>query len=151
MYFTFFIGTFSQNIDSPTNPVRFSILLAGFTYWSTKSKEREAELRKEKLEYYKKFIESINETIEGDKTPDGNLKFAKASNNLMLMAPQSVIEALNQFRDEISISNSAHSTLENHDRLLSTLMYEIRKDLKISPKDKKDQLRIKLWASGASK
>lgn len=128
-----------------------SILLAGFTYWSTKSKEREAELRKEKLEYYKKFIESINETIEGDKTPDGNLKFAKASNNLMLMAPQSVIEALNQFRDEISISNSAHSTLENHDRLLSTLMYEIRKDLKISPKDKKDQLRIKLWASGASK
>ena len=33
-----------------------SILLAGFTYWSTKSKEREAELRKEKLEYYKKFI-----------------------------------------------------------------------------------------------
>jgi hypothetical protein len=128
-----------------------SILLAGFTYWSTKSKEREAELRKEKLEYYKKFIESINETIEGDKTPDGNLKFAKANNNLMLMAPQSVIEALNQFRDEISISNSAHSTLENHDRLLSTLMYEIRKDLKISPKDKKDQLRIKLWASGASK
>ena len=128
-----------------------SILLAGFTYWSTKSKEREAELRKEKLEYYKKFIESINETIEGDKTPDGNLKFAKASNNLMLMAPQSVIEALNQFRDEISISNSAHSTLENHDRLLSTLMYEIRKNLKISPKDKKDQLRIKLWASGASK
>ena len=128
-----------------------SILLAGFTYWSTKSKEREAELRKEKFEYYKKFIESINETIEGDKTPDGNLKFAKASNNLMLMAPQSVIEALNQFRDEISISNSAHSTLENHDRLLSTLMYEIRKDLKISPKDKKDQLRIKLWASGASK
>ena len=128
-----------------------SILLAGFTYWSTKSKERDSELRKEKLEYYKKFIESINETIEGDKTPDGNLKFAKASNNLMLMAPQSVIEALNQFRDEISISNSAHSTLENHDRLLSTLMYEIRKDLKISPKDKKDQLRIKLWASGASK
>ena len=128
-----------------------SILLAGFTYWSTKSKEREAELRKEKFEYYKKFIESINETIEGDKTPDGNLKFAKASNNLMLMAPQSVIEALNQFRDEISISNSAHSTLENHDRLLSTLMYEIRKDLKISPKDKKDQLRINLRASGASK
>lgn len=125
-----------------------SIFIAGFTYWSTKSKERDAELRKEKLEHYKRFIESINEIIDGDKTPDGNLKFAKASNNLMLIAPQAVIEALNEFRQEISISNAPNSTIEKHDKLLSNLLFEIRKDLKISPKDKKDELKIKLWASG---
>jgi len=33
-----------------------AIVLAGATYWFTKQREREAELRKEKLEHYKDFV-----------------------------------------------------------------------------------------------
>lgn len=127
-----------------------SILLAGISYWFTKSKERNAELRKEKLEHYKKFVESMNEIIEGDQTPEGHLKFAKATNNLMLIAPQTVIEALYAFRHEISFSNTKKDQ-EKHDFLLSNLMFEIRKDLKIHPKDNKHNFKVILWSSGNSR
>ncbi|MDA3581851.1 hypothetical protein MJ049_06105 [Acinetobacter baumannii] len=30
VYFNFVIGIVSQNIDSPTNPVRFSLIVSGF-------------------------------------------------------------------------------------------------------------------------
>lgn len=37
-----------------------TIVLAGATYWFTKQREREAELRKEKLERYKDFVSSLS-------------------------------------------------------------------------------------------
>jgi hypothetical protein len=36
-----------------------SLLLAAFIYWSAKRRDTEAEWRKEKLTYYKAFIESM--------------------------------------------------------------------------------------------
>jgi membrane protein YqaA with SNARE-associated domain len=82
-----------------------SLMGAVLTYWFTKQREREAEWRKEKLAHYKAFIESVSGTIEGDSSPEGQKSFAKATNNLLLFAPQSVIAALNEFRHEIRVSN----------------------------------------------
>jgi hypothetical protein len=47
-----------------------SLTVASLTYWFTKRKEREAEWRKEKLAYYKAFVESLNGVIEDDATPE---------------------------------------------------------------------------------
>ena len=117
------------------------------SYWFTKKREREAEWRKEKLGYYKAFIESISGTLEGESTPEGHRAFSKATNNLLLFAPQSVIEALNEFRTEIRVSNP-HRSPEKYDLLLARLLLEMRRDIGVSPSDNPDTFRPILWASG---
>ncbi len=125
-----------------------SLSVAAASYWFTKQRERDAEWRKEKLIYYKSFVESLSGIVEGDATPDGHRAFAKSSNNLLLFAPQSVIQALDEFKDEIRVSNKNRS-LERHDKLLSTLLFEIRSDIGVCPQDDASSFSVKLWASGA--
>lgn len=127
-----------------------SISIVAITYWFTKRREREAEWRKEKLAYYKFFIESISGIIDGDDSPEGHKLFTKATNNLLLLAPQAVIEALNKFRTEISISNQ-NRTQEKHDQLLASLLLAIRKDIGILPADTPDTFKPIIWASGNNK
>lgn len=67
-------------------------LLAGATYWFTKKREREAELRKEKLE--QEFVASLSGIVSGEGTPDGQRAFACACNKLNLVALQRVVKAL---------------------------------------------------------
>jgi hypothetical protein len=127
-----------------------SLLVAALTFWSTKRREREAEWRKEKLAYYKAFVESMSGIVEGDASPEGQRLFAKATNNLLLFAPQTVIVALNEFRTEIRASNP-YRTTEEHDRLLAVLLLAIRRDVGVHPKDEATTFKPILWASGAGK
>jgi len=121
--------------------------LAGASYWFTKQRERDAELRKEKLEHYKDFVSSLSGIISGEGTPDGQRTFSRACNKLNLVAPQAVIDALQLFQQQIKIGNDRRSN-EQHDRLMSKLFYEIRRDLKITPRDRESTFRVGLWASG---
>jgi len=127
-----------------------SLLVAVLTYWFTKQRERDSEWRKEKLTHYKAFIESFSGIIEGDSSPDGHKSFAKATNNLLLFAPQSVIAALNEFRHEIRASNM-NRTQQEHDRLLAALLLTIRRDIGVSPADEPSTFKPILWASGADR
>jgi len=126
-----------------------SLLAAVVTYWLSKQKDLEAERRKEKLTYYKAFIESLNGIVEGDATPEGHLAFSRATNNLLLFAPQIVLAALNAFRSEISSSNAVNRTQEKHDALLAELLLAIRKDVGVLPVDERATFRPVLWTSGA--
>ncbi|WP_257388448.1 hypothetical protein [Tahibacter caeni] len=121
-------------------------ILAVITYGLTKKREREADLRKERLAHYKDFVASLSGIITGEDTPDGQRAFAKACNNLNLVAPQQAIQALHAFQEEIRASNSERNR-ERHDRLLSRLLFELRRDLGIWPRDSKD-FQVGLWASG---
>ena len=121
-------------------------VLAVITYGLTKKREREADLRKERLAHYKDFVASLSGIISGEDTPDGQKAFAKACNNLSLIAPQSVIQALQAFQSEIRMSNPNPSR-ERHDLLLSRLLYTMRKDLGVWPKDSED-FQVGIWASG---
>ena len=67
---------------------------AGVAYFLTKWREREAEWRKDKREHYKAFVGSLSGIIEGEATPEGKVIFNRATNDLNLIAPQTVIEAL---------------------------------------------------------
>lgn len=127
-----------------------ALLVAAATYWFTKQREREAEWRKEKLAYYKAFVESISGIVEGDSTPNGQLAFARACHNLLLFAPQPVIEALDAFRNEIRTSNP-HRTGEQHDKLLGILLLQIRRDVGVCPSDNPATFKPRLWASGVNK
>ena len=123
-----------------------AIVLAGASYWFTKKREREAELRKEKLEHYKEFVACLSGVISGESTPDAQRAFSLVCNRLNLVAPQAVISALREFQDEIKISNSAKSQ-EVHDKLMSKLFYAMRRDLQVTPTDE-NTFQVWLWASG---
>jgi len=126
-----------------------AIVLAGASYWFTKKRERDAELRNEKLEHYKDFVASLSGIISGEGSPDGQRAFSRASNKLNLVAPQAVLQALQLFQQEIKTSNSKRSN-ERHDVLMSCLFYEIRKDLGVVPKDIEDNFKVGLWAAGVA-
>lgn len=126
-----------------------AVVVAGLSYLFTKKREREAELRKEKLEHYKAFISSMTGNISGQSTGEGQRAFSQACNNLNLIAPQSVINALQEFQQEILITNKNRSE-ERHDKLLSRLLYEMRKDLQVTPSDDLTTFRVRLWVSGVS-
>jgi hypothetical protein len=124
-----------------------AVVLAGASYWFTKKRERDAELRKEKLEHYKDFVLGLSGIISGESTPDAQRAFAKACNKLNLVAPQIVLRALQEFQREIKTSNASKSN-ERHDKLMSCLFYEIRRDLGVSPSDNQADFQVGLWASG---
>lgn len=122
-----------------------AIAVAGTSYWFTKKREREAELRKEKLEHYKDFVFSLSGIISGESTAESQRAFSLACNKLNLVAPQSVIIALQRFQKEIKNINVS---LERHDQLMSDLFFEMRKDLGVSPDDEKNTFKVGLWSSG---
>lgn len=128
-----------------------SLLVAVVTYWLSKQRDLEAERRKEKLAYYKAFIESLSGIVEGDATPEGHLAFSRATNNLLLFAPQVVLIALNAFRSEISISNAPSRMREKHDSLLAKLLLAMRRDIGVLPVDERTTFHPIIWASGSRK
>jgi hypothetical protein len=124
-----------------------ALLIAVAGYVFTKRAEREAEWRKEKLAYYKEFVSSLSGTIAGESSVEGQVRFSRASNDIALFAPYHVIAALDRFWKEIRVSNPSKS-LERHDELLSELLYEIRKDIRVRPKDNRATFRVHLRSSG---
>ena len=126
-----------------------SICAAAVTFWLTKRKEREAEVRKQKLEYYKDLINSFSGIVGTDSTPEGQKLFALASNNLSLVASQDVLIALQAFQHEIRKSNP-ESSIERHDALLKKLMLSIRSDLGLAKHNDAEILNFHLWCSGAN-
>jgi hypothetical protein len=124
-----------------------ALVLAGASYWFTKQRERDAELRREKLEHYKDFDASLSGIISGEGTDEGQRAFARACNKLNLVAPQRVIEAIQVFQQATKVGN-IQAERERHDQVMSKLFYEIRKDLKVTPRDKAATFRVGLWASG---
>jgi hypothetical protein len=126
-----------------------SICVAAITFWLTKRKEREAEVRKQKLEHYKDLISSFSDIVGSDSTPEGQKLFARACNNLSLIASQEVLTALHAFQHEIRKSNPEPS-IERHDALLKKLMLSIRSDLGLAKKDDSEILNFHLWCSGTN-
>jgi hypothetical protein len=125
-----------------------AISLAGASYWFTKKRERESELRKEKLEHYKELTVCLSGIIRGESTAESQRAYSLIRNKLNLVAPYPVIRALRAYSEATSSRNANPATGELHDKLLSNLFYEIRKDLGMSPKDDPAEFVIGLWASG---
>lgn len=125
-----------------------ALVVAVVGYWFTKKREREAELRKERLDHYKELVSSLSDILEGDNNFQGQKRFAVAYNNLNLVAPVSVLKALQMFQNETKSSNPSR-TLERHDQLLSLMLVEMRRDLNISS-DGELMSTFRLWAPGKS-
>lgn len=124
-----------------------AVLVAVLGYVFTKRAEREAAWRNEKLEHYKELIAAISGIMKDESTPESQQRFARACNALLLVAPERVIQALMRFQDESRQSNP-NPSLEKHDQLLSELLLEMRRDLRLDSTDDPRNFRVRLWASG---
>jgi hypothetical protein len=124
------------------------LLTAALTYAVTKRREREADWRKLKLEMYREFTTAMAGMAEGDATSEDKMRFNIASNSLHLIASKEAVDALDAFRQEISMSNQKNRSIETHDRLLSLLFWEIRRDLGDVPTENPEDFKVKLYTSG---
>ena len=123
--------------------------LAGvFTFYSSKAAERESEWRKEKLRLYLNFVEALSGITDCEKSLDGSIKFAKACNDLHALASSDVLTALHAYQEKMALSNT-FSTPEQKQITLNKLIFEMRRDLKVKPKDKETEFEMLLWTSGA--
>ncbi len=118
-----------------------TVAVAG--YYFTKKREREAEWRKEKLGYYKAFVSSLSNSLRSQESMEGRAECSRASNDLLLFAPQRVIDALRVLNEWIA--SDRNRSQDKHDELLSRLIFEIRADLGLKPADDPDTFRVTLW------
>lgn len=120
-------------------------LIGVLTFYKTKEAERESEWRKEKLKLYLKFVEALSGITDAEITDDGVINFAKACNDLHALSSLKVICALHEYQ------HTPNSSAELKQKALDKLLYEIRRDLKIKPRDKEKQFQMLLWTSGKKK
>lgn len=124
-------------------------MVAGLTYLLTKKRDRDAELRREKLEHYKRFARSLSGVCNGSPpSRDEQAAFAQACNDLNLIAPQSVLQALNDLPEQIDSGNKQRPSGYSNRlfKQFSLLFLEIRRDLGMKPRDSADTFSIGLFA-----
>ncbi|MDQ2773209.1 MAG: hypothetical protein M3Y54_22215 [Bacteroidota bacterium] len=105
-----------------------AVLVAGLTYYLSKRREQEIEWRKLKLEHYRAYLAALSGVVSSRSTPDNQLKYADAANNIQLVAPEIVLTALYKFQDVIKLSNNAVS-IGAHDKALTELLHAMRADV----------------------
>jgi predicted RNase H-like HicB family nuclease len=123
-----------------------AVIVPAFSFYLTKKKERQADWQRYKFELYKDLVQSLSVVAGTDSTSEGRRRFALACNTLHLIAPTDVLDALHNFQDETSVSNSS-PTAHKHDQLLSRLLWEIRKDLRIPRNPDVTDFNARLWCS----
>jgi len=139
----------TQIIVAIVSATTAAVLVPAGSYFWAKKKERDADWQKYKFELYREFVTALGGIVGTDATSEGNRRFAVAANTLQLIASKAAIAALHNFQDEISTSNDKKSR-EKHDALLSRLIWEIRRDLKIPGTPPPDEFSAGLWCSGSA-
>lgn len=142
-------ATLLASLVAVVGGITVAALTAIITYATTRRREREAEIRKEKLEHYKEFIASLSGIMSGEGTDEGQRDFARACNKLNLVAPHAVIVALQAFQNEIKQGNP-NRTQARHDELMSALIHALRQDLGLNATGESDSLVFGLWAAGVA-
>ncbi|HEX6368488.1 MAG TPA: hypothetical protein VF006_06140 [Longimicrobium sp.] len=102
-----------------------AVFVAALTYFLTKRREHETEWRQFKLEYYRENVLALSEITEKSITAEGQRRFAIAANNLSLVAPPEVLEAVYAVVDDM---NNPARTEQSAERSLSAFFRRIRQD-----------------------
>jgi hypothetical protein len=87
-----------------------TILVATFAYYSAKEREREAEWRKEKLNYYKEYFNALAACIGEQVTNEHRKRYALAFNTVGLFASQEVYKMPALISGNYSTSAGQNST-----------------------------------------
>lgn len=151
------VDVFTNIVKSPGFGTIVAALIGflgvGFTYWKTKSKEREAELRKEKFSYYKEYLSAYAAIVANDDTPNpsvqARLKYEAAFNTIGLFASRKVIGKVQELQSYL-IEEVSDPELKIHNKILSELVSLMRADLNM-PKKEQNVRDYWLFVSDARK
>jgi len=124
-----------------------AIVVPAVTFYFTKSKERHEDWLRYKFKMYKELVESLSGIMSSTSTPEGQVRFSEACNTLHLIGSRGVLQALHDFQDKTRSSGPPIS-MEEHDRLLSRLLWEIRCDLEIPENPALSDYKARLWSPG---
>lgn len=108
-----------------------ALLASALTFYLTKQKEREAEWRKQKLDHYKEFMAALNGIAAKEAKIEDRIRFAEAANNLWLIGAPKLLVALRAYLLESAKPPNRRDYTE-HDRTLTALIVEVRKDIGLS-------------------
>ena len=106
-----------------------ALIIAAMSYGFSKRQEREAEWRKLKLDHYREFIAAFSGSLGSRLTKASHERRADAVNLMTLVAPPAVLRALSDLEDAVRKCNPGKVEQEKYDRLLGTLLREMRRDV----------------------
>lgn len=109
-----------------------AIVSATLGYLVSNIREKQTNWRNLKIELYKEFIGAHSGMAAGDATDHDRLEFSWACNKIALVANKDVLNFLNAYLKEISISNRDRRT-EKEIELRKRLIWEMRRDLGYLP------------------
>jgi len=116
-----------------------ALILQAISSYLTKSREREADWRKQRLEYYRRYFELLNKVVATKPSDNDRKEYAIASSALYLVAPNEVMLAMRKFQDNNTASE------ERKQKLLGDIVWVIREDLGFPPADDKNGFDVRLW------
>jgi hypothetical protein len=100
----------------------------------TRSRERQAEWRKEKLIHYKDYFAALAGVVGSHSSDEARKRYAIAFDTVGLFASQEVIECLHAYQ-EITRLGADQVLQAEHDRRLTRLVLAMRRDLGLKPRD----------------
>ena len=106
----------------------FGLSSIALSYYFTQRKEQKSEIRKEKLEHYKRFLKSLSKIISGNFTAEDRQEYANTYNGLLLFAPSEVLKLIDTF-------TNSNTSIDMKTEIQTKMMFEIRKDLGIKSKE----------------
>jgi hypothetical protein len=111
------------------------IVAEAVKYYFIRKGGHEADWRKLKLAHYKEYVAALSGTTRKDSDDKAFLRYSDAADNLALVAPTDVLNALNALHDA-----SKSGKTEDLEALRSSLMRAMRKDCHL--KDPKDDSEL---------
>ena len=123
------------------------LFVAYLTFVLNKRMQIEAEWRTQKLSLYREFLDALVGNIEGETTEESHKRFARASNNLLLIASKNVLVAHHAYRDQIAIANT-NRDYDLDAPLLAGLLNALRADLNMLSGYMISPEQVRLWAAG---
>ena len=124
-----------------------ALAVPSLSYFLTKRHEVKAAQYNLKLGQYQKFMTALAGVIDGEATVESLARYGRATNTLQLVACNAVIVALHRYREQTAFSNKNRS-IEVDDQLLSSLVWQIRRDLGNVPTANPADFSARLRASG---
>ena len=121
------------------------VLVAFITFVLNRKMELAAAWRNKKLEYYEALMDALARMVASD-DPEAAYDFARESNNIHLIAPVPVLEALHAFRLQPRSQVQGFDQAA-HNSLLANLLKAIRIDIGLPQADDIDGQHVQLVTS----
>lgn len=103
-----------------------TVSIPALTYFFTKKREWESELRRERLAHYKRFLASFSQYLSPNRKEKERHEFTSAANHLYLVAPDNVLQQLQPFLEGLKEQTAGEDVLWG---MFTKVVHAMREDL----------------------